>query len=209
MNFPDDDSFETNEHIKKLGSAKKRILELLWSGDWVEGAKISRDIDQTEYDRRIRELRFNDGWQIAWKGKKYKLISRIKLPAKAKRKYPTKKQKTIIFERDKGRCVICGALDENIQFDHKVPYDRGGLTEIEHLQLLCSPCNVAKRGVCKGCTLETCDGCPYAYPELFAARLVVSLDGETAAKLQAESEKTGVPHTVLVQRIISEHFKKS
>lgn len=96
----------------------------------------------------------------------------------------------------------------SIQYDHKIPLERLGATVVENLQLLCRACNVEKRGACRHCTLPSCDGCPYAYPELFAARLIITLDRETAEQLQAESEETGTPDTVIAQGIIFKHYRK-
>lgn len=90
----------------KLSGAKRVILEILWSMEWVEGADIFRAVGQTYYDRRVRELR-ESGWQIETKGTKYKLTSRTK-QAGSERVYPNAKQKREVLERDKGICQICG-----------------------------------------------------------------------------------------------------
>lgn len=93
----------------KLSEAKRKILEILWSMEWVEGGDIFRAVGQTYYDRRIRELR-ESGWQIETRGTKYKLTSRAK-QAGNERVYPNAKQKREVFERDKGVCRICGVAD--------------------------------------------------------------------------------------------------
>lgn len=191
----------------KLSGAKRKILEILWSMQWIEGADIFRVVGQTYYDRRVRELR-ESGWQIETKGTKYKLTSQTKQAGNV-RVYPNTKQKQAVYERDKGACQICGLTDATIQYDHKIPLERLGPTEVENLQLLCRACNVEKRGACRRCTLPSCDGCPYAYPELFASRLIISLDTESAELLKAESHETGVPDTVIARAIIAKHYRKS
>lgn len=52
--------------------------------------------------------------------------------------------KLFVWQRDKGRCVECGATDE-LHFDHILPFSRGGtsLTE-QNVQLLCARHNLAK-----------------------------------------------------------------
>jgi hypothetical protein len=49
-----------------------------------------------------------------------------------------------VWQRDKGRCVICGAED-NLHFDHDLPYSKGGtsLTAM-NIRLLCARHNLSK-----------------------------------------------------------------
>ena len=58
-----------------------------------------------------------------------------------------------VFERDKGRCQICGVAagydpDRNkfivIEADHIKAKSRGGSHEIDNLRTLCKPCNIGK-----------------------------------------------------------------
>jgi ribosomal protein L7/L12 len=49
----------------------------------------------------------------------------------------------LVWERDGGRCVRCGAAAE-LQYDHIIPLARGGSDRAENLQLLCAPCDRAK-----------------------------------------------------------------
>jgi hypothetical protein len=53
--------------------------------------------------------------------------------------------KRIVWARDKGKCVECGAVD-NLHFDHIIPYSKGGSSrDAENIQLLCARHNLAKR----------------------------------------------------------------
>jgi hypothetical protein len=49
-----------------------------------------------------------------------------------------------IWNRDDGKCVECGTK-ENLEFDHIIPFSKGGATTYRNLQLLCEPCNRKKR----------------------------------------------------------------
>ena len=120
---------------KDWSATQLTILRLLWNMEWVDRTIIFEAVQQTYYDRRIRELR-ESGWRIETHSSKtkYRLISREKL-AGNKRTYPSQKQRRIVSERDNHTCQICNASDENLQFDHKVPHERGGRTEVENLQL--------------------------------------------------------------------------
>ncbi len=48
-----------------------------------------------------------------------------------------------VFERDGGKCVECGSSFD-IQYDHILPFARGGATTFENLQILCGDCNRQK-----------------------------------------------------------------
>lgn len=49
----------------------------------------------------------------------------------------------VVWRRDGGRCVQCGA-GANLHFDHIIPVAKGGATTVDNLQVLCAPCNMAK-----------------------------------------------------------------
>ena len=51
--------------------------------------------------------------------------------------------KIAVTVRDQGKCVQCGAT-EDLHFDHKIPWSRGGTNTINNIQLLCGPCNRRK-----------------------------------------------------------------
>lgn len=189
---------------KKISDAKRIILDMLWSMNWVEGAAIFKAVQQTYYDRRIRELR-ESGWQIETSGTKYRLVSREKLPGN-EREYPSAELKRQVFERDQGICQICGTADAHMQFDHKVPQERQGKTVVENMQMLCRTCNIEKRGVCKRCKLKTCDGCPYAYPEQFGGRFVVMIDKSLTQQIRADAQEQGLSESVLIAEFLKKHY---
>lgn len=53
--------------------------------------------------------------------------------------------KIVVWQRDQGRCVQCGA-QEYLEFDHIIPFSMGGATSASNLQLLCRKCNLSKGG---------------------------------------------------------------
>jgi hypothetical protein len=51
--------------------------------------------------------------------------------------------KLLVWSRDGGVCVKCGA-SKDLHFDHIIPHARGGSDGAENIQLLCRTCNLAK-----------------------------------------------------------------
>jgi len=50
-----------------------------------------------------------------------------------------------VWRRDKGKCVKCAA-DDNLHFDHILPYSKGGTSlDAKNIQLLCARHNLQKR----------------------------------------------------------------
>jgi hypothetical protein len=54
-----------------------------------------------------------------------------------------------VLKRDNFKCVRCGRtpakdIGVELHIDHKIPYSKGGKTELENLQAMCSDCNLGK-----------------------------------------------------------------
>jgi len=60
-----------------------------------------------------------------------------------RRKPIKQKIKDQVWNRDGGRCVNCGS-NKNIEFDHIVPWSKGGADTYRNLQILCETCNRSK-----------------------------------------------------------------
>ena len=51
--------------------------------------------------------------------------------------------KVAVWDRDGGMCVRCES-EEDLQFDHVIPFAKGGGINVENIQILCGDCNRAK-----------------------------------------------------------------
>ncbi len=71
------------------------------------------------------------------------LAQPVRLAAERRRIIPSQ-VKLEVWQRDQGKCAVCGAIDE-LHFDHIVPFSRGGASETAaNVQLLCARHNLAK-----------------------------------------------------------------
>ncbi len=61
----------------------------------------------------------------------------------ARRERIPEEVRLFVWTRDEGRCVRCSAEDD-LQFDHVIPFARGGGNAPENIQVLCGACNRAK-----------------------------------------------------------------
>ncbi|KKN46468.1 hypothetical protein LCGC14_0672720 [marine sediment metagenome] len=48
-----------------------------------------------------------------------------------------------VWRRDMGRCVDCGS-NERLEYDHIIPFSKGGSNTARNIQLLCEACNRSK-----------------------------------------------------------------
>ena len=66
--------------------------------------------------------------------------------ARRTRRDPDLRLKWRVLQRDKFKCRACGRgwPDVELDIDHVLPWSKGGETEVENLQTLCSKCNLGK-----------------------------------------------------------------
>jgi len=64
---------------------------------------------------------------------------------KTRREVIAQDVKDAVWRRDEGKCVECGS-NEKLEFDHIIPFVKGGSSRYRNIQLLCEPCNRKKHG---------------------------------------------------------------
>jgi hypothetical protein len=93
--------------------------------EWYKENKLPDDIklrkEIEELDREIKELDKNDN-----------RVRNVSQDVKDK-----------VWNRDKGICVQCGS-NKNLEFDHIIPFSKGGSNTYRNIQLLCQTCNREK-----------------------------------------------------------------
>ncbi|PIY02262.1 MAG: hypothetical protein COZ21_15075 [Bacteroidetes bacterium CG_4_10_14_3_um_filter_31_20] len=68
---------------------------------------------------------------------------KLKADEIAKSRYISESTLIEVFERDKGRCVLCGSTDD-IEYDHIIPFSKGGSNDAQNIRVLCRKCNRKK-----------------------------------------------------------------
>jgi len=200
----------------RLPDHLQKLIDLLPLNVPVHRSTIDKAYGRPNYARRIRKIIHEYGWDIErrrgtdganddW----YTRKSAGPIRTQRIRQEVKPALRKTIYERDNFTCAICRRLQtaENLmgiqlQCDHKIPAERGGGSDAENLQTLCTECNLKKRQTCKHCKLKTCSGCPFAFPELYACRFTIHLTETQLANLRSRSQKIDQTDQATLQRIL-------
>lgn len=105
------------------GAPKEILTRLLLVCDFMEVRTASKRISVEIAAEALRMLP-SDG----------KMQMRTAIPKEVRRE---------VWRRDGGMCVKCGSR-ENLEFDHIIPFSKGGSSTVRNIELLCEVCNRAK-----------------------------------------------------------------
>ena len=95
-----------------------------------------------EWDRKRRKEFWSRGDDVSGATSPW-IMGNYSVSHKPKREHIPKSVKMYVWQRDEGRCVNCGS-NEKLEYDHIIPFSKGGSNTERNLQLLCERCNRAK-----------------------------------------------------------------
>ena len=168
------------EHIAAVTNKRARfVLDTIAK----KGVVTTEEISQAGYEHPPRAVR--DAREIGFPIRTIKVkhsngrtIAAYVFPenahferGKGGRRALTKKQRDGIIDAAGGRCQICGG-DENLQVDHRVPYEVAGELDGDNatiFMVLCGSCNRKKSWNCEHCpnwtgrrSVAVCETCYWA-----------------------------------------------
>jgi 5-methylcytosine-specific restriction endonuclease McrA len=131
-------------------SSKKYIINYLRDhvGEIVDRGTLQKVSGVYDWQRTIRSLRSDDGWDIDTLKDGYRLNSLEQKQTETKREAINDKLRYAILQRDQSTCQRCGRTIKDgvkLHIDHKVPVDMGGRSIPENLWVLCDTCNLGKK----------------------------------------------------------------
>lgn len=154
------------ESARKLSQTHQILLDYFLAriGQAINGsAELYPLIKQSEWARRVRELRDEFGYQIlsqrdrqSLKQGEYMLETTERLPALRRR--ISKETRALVLHRDGFTCQICGrAAGESdtlhpgrkvqLTMGHIVPQSQGGTDEPDNLRAECTDCNEGTQNI--------------------------------------------------------------
>ena len=129
-----------NGHFFEAARARNemvRVYEKLLTGTWVyNGGFLLTDAwTETSNGRLVFKFRLEvtEEEEHVPVQRQEREPSRV-IPSSVKRE---------VWERDEGKCVLCGT-DNELHFDHEVPFSRGGASNTANVRLLCARHNLSK-----------------------------------------------------------------
>lgn len=115
-----------------------------------EVADFESAIDSIETLGNLK-LNLNTAWDIDYssrgpwyRGIQFKPSKPTEYRQTKRRRNISTQTKQFVWERDQGQCAMCGA-EYNLEYDHIIPFSKGGSNGPKNIQLLCRDCNSKKR----------------------------------------------------------------
>lgn len=147
IGYTDSRSFNENEYFEKDNIELKDVHKLL--GEYDEKSLVLKAFDENPTADKITVQIPS----LIFGVQKVLTVYRNGIPkelALKKNSISEKKSRRIsqatkdkVWRRDEGKCVECGS-NEKLEFDHIIPFSKGGSNTYRNIQLLCEKCNRSK-----------------------------------------------------------------
>jgi hypothetical protein len=130
--LPEDHREYFREFVRKYSIDNLAFWES--QNDWKERSQDDKEIlIKSTLSMFIQKLIFNVDNDVLFKNK----------PNMSHPRYIPKHIKMEVWRRDEGRCAECGSK-EKLEYDHIIPFTKGGSNTARNIQLLCERCNRLK-----------------------------------------------------------------
>jgi 5-methylcytosine-specific restriction endonuclease McrA len=109
----------------------------VWKIDASERALELSDLKLLLLDRIDRERQKFESLRRKFAGEAGRRVDPLRKPI-------PESVRMYVWRRDEGKCVVCGS-QERLEFDHIIPFSKGGGSTDRNIQLLCEQCNRSKK----------------------------------------------------------------
>jgi len=191
-----------------LSEVKQKILDLLKNKEWVSSKELLKKTNQKYFDRRIRELRDENGYDIIVQhinGEPHYKLQSNKINPLKHRTYLSKKDRDEIKKNSSNTCPLCNRTYNSIikpAYDHRVPLIKGGNGKVDNFQIICYECNNQKRSQCRHCDMD-CNKCFLAFPEKSNPSILLNfVDIENYNFIKRKAEENGLSLSEYIESII-------
>lgn len=132
--------------ISKLEEITLRNLNLKFCSSSID-RELKREIDDIvtniKHYEYLKDKKFNQLKKQVELFEKISDVEKSLTEGKSNREPIAEDVKILVWRRDEGKCVNCNS-QKNLEFDHIIPFSKGGSNTARNIQILCQDCNRKK-----------------------------------------------------------------